>query len=204
MTLIPCCLAWRSEALTASAFVRIRMPLSPREMAFWTALIWLCVSPSCLPAATVRDTLSFFAAAAASLCIWTKYGLVRVLRISVTPTRLPVLTPLPALLLVAPPPPGALDGLLPPDELQAVAVRATPTAAAASGSRRRRELAGMSRSDIGSSFRRGRTRHADPGGGGLRCAGSRVLRVSGTLTTPDRQSKGLRKGLRNDLLTVSP
>ena len=79
-----------SAALTASPLGVIRMPLSPRAMAFSMAVIWAWVSPSCLPAATVSLTLSFFAAASAPFCMDTKYGLVSVLRISETPTVLPV------------------------------------------------------------------------------------------------------------------
>src|SRR3954452_2169047 len=63
MTKMPAFFAWFSAALTASPFVVIRMPLSPREIALSIAVIWLCVSPSCFPAATVRLTLSFAAAA---------------------------------------------------------------------------------------------------------------------------------------------
>ena len=48
------------------------MPLSPREIALSIALIWVCVSPSSLPAATVRLTLSFAASAFASFSIDTK------------------------------------------------------------------------------------------------------------------------------------
>ena len=79
-------MAWLRAVFTALPFVVIRIPLSPREIALSTAVIWLCVSPSCLPAATVRCTLSFAAAACASFSIVTKYGLDRVLRMSETPT----------------------------------------------------------------------------------------------------------------------
>ena len=79
-----------SAALTASPLVVIRMPLSPREIALSIAVIWVWVSPSLVPAATVRSTLSLAAAALASFCMDTKYGLDSVLRISETPTFLPV------------------------------------------------------------------------------------------------------------------
>ena len=67
--------AWRalaSSVFTALPFSVIRMPLSPREMALSMALIWVCVSPSSLPAATVRLTLAFAAAVFASFSIDTK------------------------------------------------------------------------------------------------------------------------------------
>src|SRR5882757_5776263 len=80
--------AWRalaSSVFTALPFSVIRMPLSPREMALSMALIWVCVSPSSLPAATVRLTLSFAASVFASFSIDTKYGLDSVFKISETP-----------------------------------------------------------------------------------------------------------------------
>src|SRR6202048_1200538 len=123
----PPCLAWLSAALTASPFVVIRMPLSPREIALSIALIWVWVTPSLLPAATVRVTLSLAAAVLASFSMDTKYGFVSVLRISDTPTGDPVLPPLPRLLVE--------ELVLPPDELQAateaVTHAARPTATAA-------------------------------------------------------------------------
>jgi hypothetical protein len=61
MTNMPACLAWFSAALTASPLVVIRIPLSPREIALSIAAICVWVSPSLLPAATVRFTLSFAA-----------------------------------------------------------------------------------------------------------------------------------------------
>src|SRR5581483_12011445 len=61
MTKRPACLAWLSAVLTASPLVVIRMPLSPREMALSIALICVWVSPSVVPAATVRLTLSLAA-----------------------------------------------------------------------------------------------------------------------------------------------
>src|SRR5438445_1048159 len=85
----PACSACLSAELTASPFVVIKMPLSPREIAFSIAVIWVWVSPSLVPAATVRLTLSFAAAVLASLSIDTKYGFVRVFRISDTPTDEP-------------------------------------------------------------------------------------------------------------------
>jgi hypothetical protein len=48
------------------------MPLSPREIALSIALIWVWVSPSSLPAATVRLTLSVAASVLASFSIETK------------------------------------------------------------------------------------------------------------------------------------
>src|SRR5207244_2282071 len=79
----------------------IRMPLSPREIALSIAAIWVCVSPSVLPAATVRSTLFWPAAVLASFSIETKYGLDSVFRISATPTFFPPPPPPlpPALLL---------------------------------------------------------------------------------------------------------
>ena len=115
------------------------MPLSWREIASSMAEIWVWVSPSCLPAATVRLTLSLLAAVLASFDIDTKYGLDSVLRISVTPTFLPVeaappdvLVPAAAALLVSELPEDLLD------ELQPAASRAMPTVAAVTATRRLR------------------------------------------------------------------
>ncbi len=68
----PACFAFCSSVFTASPLMVMRMPLSPREMALSMALIWLWVSPSDLPAATVRLTLSFAASVLASFSIETK------------------------------------------------------------------------------------------------------------------------------------
>src|SRR5579859_5627028 len=87
MTYRPACRAWFSAALTALPFSVIRIPLSPRDIALSIALICVWVSPSEVPAATVSFTPSFAAAALASLSIDTKYGLLSVLRTSVTPTE---------------------------------------------------------------------------------------------------------------------
>src|SRR5579859_5607721 len=122
MTNRPACLAWLSAALTASPLVVIRMPLSPRAIALSMAVIWLCVSPSLVPAATVRLTLSLAAAALASFSMLTKYGFVNVLRISDTPTWEP------------PPEPDPAAAVPPEEELQAAraatAHSAVPAAAA--------------------------------------------------------------------------
>src|SRR4051794_38640699 len=90
MTNRPLVFACFRAALTASPLVVIRMPLSPREMALSIAVICVWVSPSLVPAATVRSTLSLAAAALASFCMDTKYGLDSVMRMSETPTFLPV------------------------------------------------------------------------------------------------------------------
>src|SRR5262245_37941502 len=82
---MPAFLAFSSSVLTALPLIVIRMPLSPREMALSIALIWVWVSPSDLPAATVRDTSSLAASFFASFSIDTKYGLLSVLRINDTP-----------------------------------------------------------------------------------------------------------------------
>jgi hypothetical protein len=132
MTNRPACLAWLRAALTASPLVVIRMPLSPREIALSIALIWVCVSPSLVPAATVRLTLSLAAAALASFSMLTKYGLVSVLRMRETPTLAP--------------PPDPPEELLPEEavvleeEQAAIAVathRARPAAVAVRRIRRR-------------------------------------------------------------------
>src|SRR6202035_1366519 len=81
-----CC----SAAFTALPLVVMRMPLSPSEIALSIAVIWVCVSPSELPAATVSLTPSLAASASASFFIVTKYGLVRVLRMRDTPTVWPL------------------------------------------------------------------------------------------------------------------
>src|SRR5207245_11097025 len=89
MTNRPDDLAFFSSVLTASPLIVIRIPLSPREIALSIALIWLWVSPSLLPAATERLTLSFAASVLASFSIDTKYGFVNVFRINETPTLPP-------------------------------------------------------------------------------------------------------------------
>src|SRR6185437_12265801 len=128
MTNRPACLAWLSAALTASSFVVIRIPLSPREIALSIALIWLCVSPSLLPAATVRFTLSLAAAVLASFSMLTKYGFVKVLRISETPTFEPPPEPEPPEPLAAP-----LE-----EELQAASAATAHSAVPAAAARARR------------------------------------------------------------------
>src|SRR3954452_12987963 len=148
MTNRPAFFAWLSALLTASPLVVIKMPLSPREMALSMAEICAWVSPSVVPAATVRLTLSFAAADLASLAIDTKYGLLSVFRINETPTFLPVdppdaaadaaplvaAPPLAAAALVAPPaaevapPDPAAPAEEPLLEPQAVAVRSTARA----------------------------------------------------------------------------
>src|SRR5580700_1503122 len=90
MTNRPAFLACASAAFTALPLVVMRMPLSPAEIALSIAEIWVCVSPSELPAATVSLTPSLAAAVSASLFIVTKYGLVRVLRMRATPTVWPL------------------------------------------------------------------------------------------------------------------
>src|SRR5690349_24875267 len=85
----PACLARPRAAFTASPLVVMRMPLSPRDIALSMAVIWVWVSPSLVPAATVRLTLSLPAWALASFSMLTKYGLLRVFRISETPTLPP-------------------------------------------------------------------------------------------------------------------
>ena len=65
------------------------MPLSPFEMAFSIAVIWLAVSPSSLPAAVVRVMPSFLADSSAPLAMATKKGFVEVLVIKVTPIAPP-------------------------------------------------------------------------------------------------------------------
>src|SRR5580698_5704002 len=81
-----CC----SAVFTALPLVVMRMPLSPSEIALSIAVIWVCVSPSELPAATVSLTPSLAASASASFFIVTKYGLVSVLRMRDTPTVWPL------------------------------------------------------------------------------------------------------------------
>ena len=68
----PAFLALASSLLTASPLVVMRIPLSPREIALSIAAIWDWVSPSCLPAATVRLTPALSAAFWASFSIETK------------------------------------------------------------------------------------------------------------------------------------
>src|SRR5579875_3016330 len=122
----PSCLAWLRAAFTALPFVVIRIPLSPRAIALSIAVIWVWVSPSELPAATVRCTLSLAAAACASFSIVTKYGLDRVLRMSEMPTdwrEEPEEDGEDAADAVDPPAAGPLDEL---DELQAVGAARPP------------------------------------------------------------------------------
>src|SRR4051794_6795989 len=82
----PACRAFAISLFTAEPFGVIRMPLSPREIAFSIAWIWVSVSPSFLPAARVSLTLFFLASDLAAVSIATKYGLLVVLTMRLTPT----------------------------------------------------------------------------------------------------------------------
>src|SRR5581483_8779533 len=174
MTNRPACLAWLSAALTASPLVVIRMPLSPRAIALSVAVIWLWVSPSLVPAATVRFTLSLAAAVLASFSMLTKYGLVSVLRISETPTAEPEPEP-------EPPEPAEV---LPEEELQAARAATAHNAVAAAAARVRRLRRGawvlvVELSMVQASL--GRTR--GEGGGRRSC-----------LTCPGAARSGIREG----------
>ena len=111
----------------------MRMPLSPFEIAFSIAVIWVAVSPSSLPAAVVRVMPSLSADSLAPLAIATKNGFVEVFVIRVTPIE-PVTAPEPD---AAVEPAGALElvdvelGLLPvvlqaANRMAAVAITARP------------------------------------------------------------------------------
>src|SRR5579863_1337537 len=128
-----------SAVFTALPLVVMRMPLSPSEIALSIAVIWVCVSPSELPAATVSLTPSLAAAASASLFIVTKYGLVRVLRIRDTPTVWPLADadPLEAGVPEAPVAAAELEELEELEELQAASAAIAQRAVAAYIARRR-------------------------------------------------------------------
>ncbi len=86
MTNRPASLAFFSASTTEGPLGVIRMPLSPLEMAFSMAWIWVSSSPSALPAASFRSTPSAAAAFLAPSCMETKNGLVVVFTIRDTPT----------------------------------------------------------------------------------------------------------------------
>ena len=79
MTYRPCWRALFSAVLMPGPFGVIRMPWSPRAMASSIAAIWVCSSPSSLPAAVVILTPSALPAFFAPSCMVTKNGLVSVL-----------------------------------------------------------------------------------------------------------------------------
>src|ERR1700682_5343086 len=88
MTNSPASLAFLIEAFTPGPLGVMRIPLSPAEMEFSIALIWVCSSPSALPAETVNLTPTFEASASALFCMLTKNGFVVFFRIKATPTVL--------------------------------------------------------------------------------------------------------------------
>ncbi|VXC29086.1 exported hypothetical protein [Arthrobacter sp. 9V] len=85
MTNRPASFAFFSASTTEGPLGVIRMPLSPLEIAFSMAWIWVSSSPSALPAASLRSTPSASAAFFAPSCMETKNGLEVVLTISETP-----------------------------------------------------------------------------------------------------------------------
>src|ERR1700682_3476326 len=88
MTNSPASLAFLIEAFTPGPLGVMRIPLSPAEMEFSIALIWVCSSPSALPAETVNLTPTLEASASALFCMLTKNGFVVFFRIRATPTVL--------------------------------------------------------------------------------------------------------------------
>lgn len=90
MTKRPASRAFWMASTTEGPFGVIRMPLSPFEIAFSMAWIWVSSSPSSLPAASVRFTPAEVAASLAPSSIATKKGFVVVLTMRVTPTPSPL------------------------------------------------------------------------------------------------------------------